>query len=427
MRPQDAHRWGVLSVPAYRTFVLGSAVSLSGGWLLRTAQAWFVLDLTNSPAALGGVTVAQALPITILTLFAGVLIDRVSTRRVLLVAHFTIALSTVALAALVLTGRAQYWHLIASAVIVGIASAFEFTGRSTIVSELLDPSQVSKGVAAFSTLQAASRIVGPGIGGLLIALWGSGPAFALTAAAYVLSTGTILSLSRAKLYPKEHARKGAVLGQLTEGLRYAARTPSLAFNLLLAAFMGLFAYNWPVVLPLLARYGLEAGPDTFGALNGAMGIGSVVGGIVLVMRLPASRRVAIMGAIGLTALLAALSLAPTVAVALGVLLLLGVASAAFHTATNTLLQLGARAELRGRVLSLYMLVMAGSSPFGGTITSLLAERFTIRVALQVNAGMCLVGVVAACVYWWRHREQAAPVAGLASPRDQQPEGVALRA
>src|SRR4051794_18848268 len=176
-------RWswggGALADPNFRTYFFSAAISQCGSWLLRTTQAWLVLDLTGSPAALGLVTVLQTLPITIFTLFAGVLLDRVPTRRLMIGVQIVFGVQSFALAFLVLTNRVQYWQVLVLATLLGFAGAVDFPARSAIVSELLEPKRVGNGIALNSALNSGARIIGPGIGGVMIALWGSGVCFAV--------------------------------------------------------------------------------------------------------------------------------------------------------------------------------------------------------------------------------------------------------
>src|ERR1051326_2558327 len=181
-------RRSALSVPNFRLYFFSASIAQCGGWLLRTAQAWLILDLTGTPAALALVTIAQALPVTILTLFAGVLIDRTQSRRLLVFVQVVITLETAIMAVLVLTGTVQYWHVLALPVSLGIASAVDFPTRATIISELVEPVHVPNGVALNSAMNSAARIIGPGIGGLMIAVWGSGVCFAVPAAVYACTT-----------------------------------------------------------------------------------------------------------------------------------------------------------------------------------------------------------------------------------------------
>ncbi len=368
---------------------------------MRTTQAWLVLQLTGSPAALGIVTVAQALPVTILTLFSGVMLDRMQTRPLLLAVQVILGVQSAILAVLTLTDRIQFWHVLVLASILGIASAVDFPSRSAIVSELVEPSLVGNGIALNSALNSGARIIGPGIGGVMIATWGNGVCFAVTSLAYVASTIGLLLLRSDDFYPKRFAPRKAVFRQLAEGVRYSFSTPSLTVNMILAGFYGTFAYNWALVLPLFARFALETGAEGFGALNVAMGIGSTIGAFALATRLKASMQLLLFAAAVFAGSMLVLASAPTLAVALPLLVVTGILSVSFNATNNTLLQVEAREELRGRVLSLYMFLMIGTTPFGSAITGFVANSFDVRLALTINATVCLIGLLLAIVFWRR--------------------------
>jgi MFS family permease len=401
-------RRSALSVPNFRTYFVSACIAQCGGWLLRTAQAWLILDLTGTPAALAIVTIAQALPVTILTLFAGILIDRTQSRKLLVIVQVVITVQTAIMAVLVLTGSIQYWQVVALAVVMGIASAIDFPTRATIISELVEPVHVPNGVALNSAMNSAARIIGPGIGGLMIATWGSGICFAVTAVVYALTTIGLLVLDGAAFYPKRLAHHAAILGQLKEGLRYSFSTPRLAVNMLLAGFYGTFAYNWALVLPLMARFALDAGSEGFGALNMAMGIGSTIGAFLLATQVKATLRLLLVSAVAFGSAMLVLSLSPTLPVALGLLVATGILSVLFNATNNTLLQIEAREDVRGRVLSLYSFLMIGSTPVGGAFTGFVANELNVRTALQINASICLIGLILSALYLRRRtRTEAA--------------------
>jgi MFS family permease len=371
--------------------------------LLRTTQAWLVLDLTGSPAALGLVTVAQALPVTILTLFAGVVLDRSQARRLLVAVQVVFGVQAAILAVLVWSNQIQFWHVLVLALILGVASAVDFPTRSAIVSELVEPHQVGNGIALNSALNSAARIVGPGVGGFILAVWGSAACFGLTTVAYVGATIGLLMLRSDQFHPKRLARRSVVFRQLAEGLRYSFSTPSLAVNMVLAGFYGTFAYNWALVLPLMARFALHTGAEGFGLLNMAMGAGSTVGAFALATRLKPSMRLLLGSAAVFAAFMLILARAPNMPIALAVLVCTGALSTSFNATNNTLIQVEAREELRGRVLSLYTLLMIGSTPFGSAITGFVADSFDVTLALTINASMCLIGLAVATLLFARTR------------------------
>jgi MFS family permease len=391
-------RSSALSVPNYRVYFFGTAVSQSSSWLLRTSQSWLVLDLTGSPAALGVLALAQFLPVTILTLFAGVLIDRIATRRMLFATQAVTAAQAAVMAVLVLSGRIEYWQILVLAAILGIANAFDTPTRAALASQLVGPGMVGNAIALNSALGNGARIIGPGLGGVMIALWGTGVCFAVAAVGSVVGLAGLVLLRADRLFPKRQAGRGAVLGQLWAGITYTMSVPTLAFNIVLMAFMGTFAYNWGVTLPILARYGLDAGPEAFGALNAAMGIGSVFGGLLLAMRLKPSMRMVVISAGAYALLILALAVTPGLEGALVLLLAIGGLSIVYSASSNTLLQIEAREEFRGRALALFVLLWAGTTPIGSAFTGLLSDRWGIRVALTVDAVICIVGLGVALAY-----------------------------
>jgi MFS family permease len=312
-------------------------------------------------------------------------------------------LQAAALAALVLSQQVRFWQVILLAVVLGCASAVDFPIRSAIVSELLEPQRVGSGIALNSALNSTARIVGPGVGGVMIATWGSGVCFAVVAVAYAAATAGVLLLRTEHFRPRRYAARLPVFSQLAEGLRYAFSTPSLAANMLLAGFYGTFAYNWALVLPLLARFALDSGAEGFGALNMAMGTGSMLGAFALATRLKASMRLLLISAAAFAGSMLVLAHAPNMPVALVLLVFTGALSVAFNATNNTLLQIEAREDIRGRVLSLYMFLMIGTTPFGSAVTGFVANSFNIRLALEINAAICLLGLLLTAAFLRRAR------------------------
>ena len=396
---------------------MGAAIAQCGSWLLRTTQAWLVLDLTGSPAALGLVTVAQALPVTILTLFAGVMLDRTQARRLLVIVQVVFGVQAAILAYLVFTNQIQFWHVMVLASILGIASAVDFPTRSAIVSELVDPPLVGNGIALNSALNSGARIIGPGVGGFIVAVWGSARVLRPGGGGVRRGDRRRCCCCAATSSIPSGWRAGAWSSrQLAEGLRYSFSTPSLAVNMVLAGFYGTFAYNWALVLPLMARFALRTGAEGFGLLNMAMGVGSTLGAFALATRVKPSMRLLLGSAAVFAAFMLILAHAPDMPIALAILVCTGVLSVAFNATNNTLIQVEAREELRGRVLSLYTFLMIGSTPVGSAITGFVANSFDVTLALQINASVCLIGLALATLLLMRskaaERRDESPYSGV---------------
>ncbi len=382
----------------YRLFYAGQLISLTGTWMQSIGQAWLVLDLTHSPFALGTVTMLQFLPISLFVLFGGVFADRVPKRKVLVFTQAAAMAQALALAFLTWSGLVQIWHVYLLALMLGLTNAFDNPTRQAFVIEMVGPDDVTNAVALNSSMFNSARLVGPALGGVIIALVGVGTAFFINGLSFIAVIGGLLLMKPSLMHPVPRAQRGNVLGQLAEGLRYAVRTPEIMFIVILMAAIGTFGYNFTVMLPLLAREVLHTGSSGFGAMTSCMGVGSLIAALTLATLGQASRRTLVLGAIAFGALLAALSVSPNLVVALAVLVLLGIASITFTTTGNTTLQITAPGHLRGRVMSIYMLLFAGTTPIGGELTGLMAEHIGVRETVGIEAAICAAGVVAGLAY-----------------------------
>jgi MFS family permease len=407
--------WRALQYPNYRLYFFGQVVSQSGTWLQRIAQSWLVLDLADSPAALGVLTVFQFTPALLLSLPAGVVADRVGKQRLIMITSTLEALQALALAAITLSGRVQLWHVYVLAFLLGLFTTFETPARQAFVSDLVPREDIQSAVALNSSVFNAARIVGPGIGGIVLATWGAGWAFALNGVSYLAVLVALFMLDTSKLFVGRRAPRGALWAQVWDGLQHAIHSPRLAFPLALLAVIGLFGYNFGVVLALLARYTLDIGAVGFGALNAAMGVGSLFGALLITPHLPPGTRTVALAAAGFSLALLAVALVPWYYATLALLALLGLISVAYSTSTNTTLQLASGEAYRGRILSLYTLLFMGTTPIGGAITGLLADNLGVTTTLAIEASICLLATIVGMLYLrWARRRNAAQAANLAT-------------
>ena len=405
-RPLD-RSFAALRSRNYRLFFIGQLVSQSGTWMQRMAQAWLVLDLTGSPLALGTVTALQFVPILALTLVGGVIADRVPKRDFLLVSQAVRLLQALALWLLVAAGRIELWHVYALTLVYGIAVALEQPARRAFPAELVPREHVGSAVAMNSALNNAARVIGPALGGVAIVALGLAGCFLANAASYLAVLGALWLMRPAELERPPEPPAGGVLHQVHEGLGYAWRTPEIAFTLLLVCALGTFGYNFNVLLPLLARYTLDAGALGFGGLNAALGLGSVLGAVVVAAQAGTSQRAVVAAGVAFALGLGLLALAPSYAFMLALLFLQGVVSVAFSAGANTHVQLIAPAALRGRVLALYGILFTGTTPLGATLTGAVAAHWDVRVAVAVNSACCLLGLAGGALYlrWQARRAQ----------------------
>jgi MFS family permease len=380
--------FSALSVPNYRRYVSGQAVSLTGTWMQMTAQSWLVLTLTDSSTALGFVVALQTLPVLLLAPYGGVIADRVDKRRLMVALQTAMGVQALVLGLLTVTGVVTLWEICVLAALLGLNNAFENPARQSFMSEMVGAENLRNAVSLNSVMVNTARTVGPAIGGLLIATVGVGVCFLLNAASFVAVVASLLTLDRAALHPSPPTVRAA--GQLREGFRYVARTPSLGIPLLMMGLVGCLAYEFQVSLPVMARSGLHVGAGGFGLMTAAMGVGAVAGGLLVAARGKTGVRPLVIaaGAFGIAFALAAL--APSLGLELVALALVGWGGVAFMSTGNSTLQLGADPMMRGRVMSLWFVAFQGSTPIGGPIIGWVMAAAGARAGLGVGAVTCVL-------------------------------------
>jgi MFS family permease len=390
----------------YRLFFFGQMISLTGTWMQTIGQAWLVLDLTHSPLALGTVTMLQFLPISLLVLFGGVIADKVPKRRLLVLTQTAAMTQAFVLAFLTWSGLIALWQIYVLATMLGLTNALDNPTRQAFVVEMVGRDDVTNAVALNSSMFNSARLIGPAVGGVIIAVVGVGAAFFINGVSFIAVIIGLLLMRPALLHPASRGGEGRLLEQLAEGLRYSLRTPSILLILILMASIGTFGYNFTVVLPLLARNVLHVGSIGFGAMTSAVGVGSLVAALALATLRKPSRRTLLVGATAFAAILAAVAASHWYALTLVLLVALGVAGISFTATANSTLQITAPDHLRGRVMSLYMLLFAGTTPIGGQLTGIMAERIGVQSTVGIEAAICALGIAAALAYLAAHRAPA---------------------
>jgi len=405
-----------LAIFNYRVFWLGQLVSVSGTWMQTTAQAWLVLKMTNSPLALGTVTMLQFLPVTLLTLFGGVLADRLPKRKVVFCTQTVAALQALLLAFLVLTNTVQLWQIYALALLLGVVNAFDNPTRQAFVVELVGREHLQNAIALNSSLFNSARVIGPAIGGIVITAVGIGQAFLFNGLSFIPLIVGLLFLRPGQFYAVPQPQRGNIFRQLGAGVRYAAGTPEVLLILMTMAVMGTFGYNFSTILPLIAKYVLHAGAFGLGILTSALGVGSLIAALGVASARRTSHAVLLGAAALFSVVLLLVGLSPWLPLTLALLVLLGAASIVFSASANTRLQLTAPPELRGRVMSLYFLLFAGTTPIGGFLVGVLATRMGVGATTVLFGAICLCGVAGASLFARRiHTQEATAARGGAAP------------
>jgi MFS family permease len=383
--------FAALSAPAYRRFFAGQAISLPGTWMQTVAQGWLVIQLTDSGTMLGAVTAAQFVPVLLLAPYGGLLADRFPKRKLLLATQATMGLTALTLGLLTVTQHVTILRVLIAAVVLGLATAVDNPARQSFVSELVEPALVRNAVTLNSVLINAARAVGPAIAGILIAAVGAGWCFLLNAGSFIAVIFALLSL--APLRPPHPRAPGHSGRQILDGFRYVATHSEVLWPFLVIFIVGTLAWEFPITLPLMARTTFHGDARTYGWLTSAMGAGAVAGGLI----------VARFGTVGLGAIAAAatllgtsialLSVAPTLGAAALAAVAVGWGGTSFMSVANATMQLASSDEYRGRVMALWSLSFAGSTPLGGPIVGALGEYASPRWAIAAGAAACALATL----------------------------------
>lgn len=381
----------------YRLYWIGQLVSMTGSWMQTTAQAWLVLQLTNSPFSIGLVATLQFLPVLLLSLVGGVIADRLPRFRLILSTQTAAMLLAAIFATLVGLNLIQLWHVYLLALLQGLVNAIDQPVRQAFAVQLVDREERVNAIALNSIMFNLARIIGPALAGILIGLLGIAAVLGLNAASFLAVIAGLLLMDATRFAPPPRRTDVAALTELREGFSYVRRTPEVFLVLLLVAAIGTFGYNFSVTLPLIGGFLLHTSAEGYGLLGAALGAGSLLAALVTAFSKAVSQRRMLLASAAFSLLLGAVALTSDYTMAAGLLLALGFVGILFTTTANTLIQLHTPDELRGRVTSLYLLLFMGSTPIGGLLVGTTAHAWGVPIALLICAALCLLGVGAALI------------------------------
>ncbi|RLU89219.1 MFS transporter [Streptomyces griseocarneus] len=386
-----AGMFAALRVRNFRLYFAGQSVSLVGTWMQAVAQSWLVLQLTGSGTVLGLVVAAQFLPVLVCAPYGGLVADRADKRRLLMATQTAFALLALALGLLAVTHVVRLWMVVLLAVALGITNAVDSPTRQAFVPELVVPRLLRNAVSLNSVMTNAARAIGPAASGILIVTVGVGGCFLANAASFVAVLLALCLIRTGQLHPAPAVERGP--GQLTAGLRHVRANAGLWVPLAMMTLIGTLAYEFQVVLPLLARTGVHGDARIYGFMTSAMGLGAVVGGLAVAAYGQAGVVPLIGAAAGFAATLTAAAVIPWLGAELAALACVGAASTAFLATGNTTLQLVSTPAFRGRVMALWSVTFLGSTPIGGPVIGVVAQHLGPRAGLALGAAACLAAAL----------------------------------
>ncbi|MBD5786617.1 MFS transporter [Cellulosimicrobium terreum] len=382
----------------YRVWFSAALVANIGTWMQRIAQDWLVLTVLtdNSGVAVGIVTALQFVPVIALSAWAGVLADRLPRRRLLMATQGAMGVLALALGALVLTGAVQLWHVYVFATLLGVVTAFDNPVRQTFVAEMVPSDRLSNAVGLNSASFNAARLVGPGVSGLLIAVVGPGWIFVVNGITFAATIGALALMRTSELHVMPHVLRAK--GQIREGIHYVRGRTDILVIMVVLGVVSAFGLNFQLTSALMARVEFDKGPGEFGILGSILAIGSLTGALLAARRDRPRVRLVIGAAFAFSVAMGIQALMPTYTLYALMCIPVGLASLTMMTAANTTIQMSVDPVMRGRVMSLYMIVFLGSTPIGSPLVGWIAETWGPRWGIGIGAITGVVVTVGAAVW-----------------------------
>ncbi len=392
------HTFISLSVPNFRIFAIGHFIAVIALWMQRIAQDWLVLELSGSVTAVGITVALQFLPSLLLGPWGGMIADRFPKRKILMLCQSVAAGLAATLAVLSLTGAIEVWHVYGIALILGLVTVLDQPARQVFVNELVGPKYLRNAISVNSTTFQLGGLIGPALAGILLTAVGAGWAFAANAAACCSTVAMLLILRKDRLIISAPTPKSK--GMLKAGLHYALSKPTIYWPWLMAGFIAVFAMSLPVLLAAFADHVYDIGAGGYGFLNSMVAVGALVGAVASTRRRQLRLRSVIVPAGMYGVLLCLSAFAPSIVWFSIAMVFSGFWCLMFLTASNQMVQTSSNMSIRGRVMSLYLVVLIGGQAIGGPMMGWIAEHLSPQTALLVAgavpaAAALTVGIILA--------------------------------
>ncbi|MEK6407407.1 MAG: MFS transporter [Acidobacteriota bacterium] len=382
----------------YRIYYFGMLVSFTGTWMQSVAQSWLIYRLTGSAWLLGLVGFAGQVPVFLLAPLGGVMADRHSRHRIVIITQTLAMLQAFALAALTIGGLVTVQAVFALAILLGVVNAFDLPTRQSFMVELVGREDLMNAIALNSSMIQASRVLGPALAGLLVGWLGEGPCFLINGISYLAVIGGLFAIRVRR--ERAGPAPGSAFSHLKEGFDYVLHTSPVRALLLLVAFVSIFGLPYIVLMPIFASEVLKGGPRALGVLLGAAGAGALAGALTLAARrhVEGLGRVVALSVAALGSMLILFSLSRNLIISAVLLVPAGFALILQMSASNTLVQTMAPDGMRGRLMSFYSMSLMGMAPFGSLLAGAVAARIGAPATVAGGGALC---IVASLFFWSR--------------------------
>jgi MFS family permease len=387
------HTFRALNHRYFRLFWVGQWISVTGTWMQTMALSWLVYRLTNSPMALGLLAVARFGPSLIGSPFAGVIADKFQRRRIVITTQSLSMIQAVVLATLTLTGIIEIWQIFLIACFQGCVDTVDMTARQTLQMDIVGPNDLQSAISLNSAAFNAGRIVGPGLAGIIVAIWGEGICFLLNSVSYI---AVLISLIIIKVTVAVKKPDSSIRNEILEGMKYvwsAIDIRRLIFSIAITSTVGQAALM--TLTPIFAKDILKAGPAGYGTLLAGAGVGAIFGALITASR-NGNQGTFLINALGQGTLgigIIAVALTPHIEISALWMVIIGMSVAVQLSSTNAYLQTNSPAHLRGRVISIYIWIFSGLSPLGSLVAGAIAEHAGAVATAIICGSVCLLGSV----------------------------------
>jgi MFS family permease len=402
--------WRSLRHRNYRLYLTGQLVSVCGTWMQQVALSWLVYRLTGSATLLGVVGFASQIPIFALGPIGGVISDRYSCHRVAVWMQCAALAQALLLSLLTLTGWIQPLHIILLGIALGVVYAFDMPARQALVHEMVDTEDLANAVALNSSMINAARIVGPALAGLVVAKYGEGVCFIINAVSYIAVIVALLMMKLAAP-PRRETAPVSIGRSLIQGYRYVVAITPIRDLLILLGVVGVVGMPYMTLMPVFAAHVHRSGADALGMMFGAVGVGALIGALFLAQRknIIGLGRVIVIATVGFGVGLIVFTLARVFWLSLLLLVGVGCGWMVLIAASNTALQTLADNDMRGRVMSLFSMMLVGMAPFGSLLAGWAADQVGAPLVVAIGGGFCAVAGIIFARQLPRLREAAKPI------------------